>query len=105
MTDIKDTLRAARLAVGKTQEAVAIEAGMHVTQYNGYERGRSRPAFPTLERLAVALKTTVAALSSDIGQISADDSNVQEMVDALRKAVASALGVPATRITLSIGLD
>ncbi len=62
--NLADNLRAARLAVGKTQEQVASKAGMHITQYNGYERGRSRPAAATLERLALALATTAGELES-----------------------------------------
>lgn len=35
---------------------------MNVTQYNGYERGRSMPSPVTLPRLAKALQTTPEAL-------------------------------------------
>lgn len=59
---VGDRLRLARQARGLTQEALAREAGMNVTQYNAYERGRSSPSPGTLARLASALGTTAADL-------------------------------------------
>lgn len=60
--EISAVLRDRRHEIGKTQEQVAREAGMNVTQYNGYERGRSVPSMVTIPRLAVALQTTTEAL-------------------------------------------
>ncbi len=60
---ISDTLRIRRQELGLTQEFVAREAGMHVTQYNGYERGRSSPASDTIVRLAKALQTDLETLT------------------------------------------
>jgi transcriptional regulator with XRE-family HTH domain len=60
--DVSDRIRNARMLKGVTQEQVAAQAGMHVTQYNAYERARSRPAPATLQRVAAALGTTPAAL-------------------------------------------
>lgn len=62
--DLKDKLRAVRTSLSKTQEQVARESGMTITQYNGYERGRSRPAPATLQRIAAALQTTPEALQA-----------------------------------------
>ncbi|HEY8616297.1 helix-turn-helix domain-containing protein [Phenylobacterium sp.] len=62
MINISDRLRQRRDELGMTQEAVAAAAGMNVTQYNGYERGRSAPSDVTLPRLAKALQTTQEAL-------------------------------------------
>lgn len=58
----KECLRARRSELGLTQEAVAKAAGMNVTQYNGYERGRSAASPATLPRLAKALQTTPGTL-------------------------------------------
>lgn len=54
---VAESLRSRRQELGLTQEFVAREAGMNVTQYNGYERGRSSPAPDTIIRLAKALQT------------------------------------------------
>lgn len=62
MINIHDRLRERRDELGMTQEAVAAAAGMNVTQYNGYERGRSAPSDVTLPRLAKALQTTQETL-------------------------------------------
>lgn len=59
---ISDRLRERRQELGKTQEQVAHQASMNVTQYNAYEKGRSAPSGVTLPRLAHALQTTEAAL-------------------------------------------
>ena len=61
--EISERLRVRRRELGKTQEEVARDAEMNVTQYNGYERGRSIPSSVTLPRLAKALSTTPEALS------------------------------------------
>jgi transcriptional regulator with XRE-family HTH domain len=60
--EVSDRLRERRHELGFTQEEVAAAAGMNVTQYNGYERGRSAPSPVTLPRLAKALQTTQEAL-------------------------------------------
>ena len=60
--DVRDRLRERRHELGLTQEEAAAAAGMNVTQYNGYERGRSAPSAVTLPRLAKALRTTQEAL-------------------------------------------
>lgn len=64
--EFKERLRARRSELGLTQEVVAKAAGMNVTQYNGYERGRSAASPVTLPRLAKALQTTPEAL---LGQV------------------------------------
>jgi transcriptional regulator with XRE-family HTH domain len=49
-------LRAARLAAGLTQEALAERAELHPTYISNTERGYSCPTIYTVARLAKALK-------------------------------------------------
>jgi len=109
--NIGDRLRAARLAVGDTQEQVAAKAGMNVTQYNGYERGRSRPTPQTMQRLAVALATDSATLSGEPHITVADgetttavSSTIEKLRDAFRADVAAILGIAAKHIEVRIEL-
>jgi transcriptional regulator with XRE-family HTH domain len=108
--EIKDRLRAARTAIGKTQEQVASEAGMNITQYNGYERGRSRPSLATLERLASALDATVPELSGEIPPPSeplaeaTTQSVLSERIDAFRRQISVELNFPLDRISVNISL-
>jgi transcriptional regulator with XRE-family HTH domain len=109
--DIEDRLREARLALSKTQEQVAQEAGMKVTQYNGYERGRSRPAPATLDRIAAALQTTSAALRGEFeaarGGASAEANRsevVRKMRAEFRARLAAELGLSQDEITVRIEL-
>jgi transcriptional regulator with XRE-family HTH domain len=59
---VNDEMLKRRRELGMTQEKVSQGAGMNITQYNGYERGRSSPTPPTLERIAKALSTTTEVL-------------------------------------------
>lgn len=51
-----------REASGRSQEEFAFDAGMHRTYVSGIERGVRNPTVTVLERLAVALKVTLAEL-------------------------------------------
>jgi transcriptional regulator with XRE-family HTH domain len=104
---ISTALRAARLALGKTQEEVAVEARMNVTQYNGYERARSRPAAATLARLAAALDTTSAALlgttPTGLCQESRDPGDLlQNLRGQFQEQVAALLGLPPAGLSVRI---
>lgn len=109
---LQERLAAARLAAGKTQRQVANEAKppMDVTQYNGYENGRSRPNRDTLERLSVPLNRSVEyfigqdELTSEASE-SADahcEETVSTLRDALRLKVAAQLGLPPEDIVVRI---
>jgi transcriptional regulator with XRE-family HTH domain len=104
--ELGDQLRQARIATGKTQEEVAKDAGMHVTQYNGYERGRSRPAPETLKRIAHALDISIGSLGSPpaMGSGTPSTSSFDGLRDAFRREVASVLGVPYERISVRVEL-
>lgn len=104
---LNDNLKAARLAAGKTQEQVANEAGMHITQYNGYERGRSRPAPTTLAKLADALATTVDKLEAEKGPVDealplSRTSSFAQMKADLAAFVAETLGVSAQQVVIKV---
>jgi transcriptional regulator with XRE-family HTH domain len=55
-------VRALREASGRTQEALAHDAGMHRTYLGGIERGHRNPTVANVSRLAVALGVTMADL-------------------------------------------
>jgi transcriptional regulator with XRE-family HTH domain len=59
-------VKAARLALGYNQEALAHEAKIDRTYVSGVERGLRNPSIKVLARLAKALKTTPAALLSKV---------------------------------------
>jgi transcriptional regulator with XRE-family HTH domain len=59
-------VRAARLALGLSQEKVAELAQIHVTNFGKIERGLCNPSFLTLVRIASVLGTDVAALAEGI---------------------------------------
>lgn len=106
--DVADRLRDARLGLGKTQEQVAFESNMNVTQYNAYERGRSRPAPATLARIAEALQSTSQALAGQPPAVDAAPTTAHGE-DALRRLkaefqaqAAAILGVSPTAIAIRI---
>lgn len=107
--EIGSRLREVRVALGKTQEQVAQESGMNVTQYNGYERGRSRPAPTTLDRIATALKTTSAALRGELDARPGDGAAARSRSEAVRALrdqfqaqLAAELGLSPQEITIRI---
>jgi transcriptional regulator with XRE-family HTH domain len=108
--DICHRLKAARLATGKTQEQVASDARMNVTQYNGYERGRSRPAPDTLKRLAEALQTTPEDLLVDYRSAPPSPAGfdtaaaIARARSQLRDQVAAELGIVPEGISIRIEL-
>ncbi len=107
-----DNLRDARAKIGKTQEWVATHAGMHVTQYNAYERGRSHPLPATLKRIARALETTSEALLGESIQVPRADERIWsagiQTLDGLREAfrrdVGTLLGVAPAHLAVHIEL-
>lgn len=105
---ISDRLRAVRLAAAMTQEQVAEKSGMHVTQYNAYERGRSRPADATLKRIATALNVPVHELSATSprsGTAADHDGTAETAIQKLRAAVnevAVEIGLDPQRIRINI---
>lgn len=105
---IGDRLREARLALGKTQEQVAAESKMNVTQYNGYERGRSRPAPATLERIADALQTTpqvllgLPATADGAAPLGGRDEGLRTLRADFQSQVAAILGLAPAAIVIRI---
>jgi transcriptional regulator with XRE-family HTH domain len=105
---VGDRLREARLALGKTQEQVALESKMNVTQYNGYERGRSRPAPATLKRIAEALQVTPEALlglpaSADASvPLGSRDEGLRALRSEFQGQVAAILGLAPAAIAVRI---
>ncbi len=87
--DFKERLRARRAELGLTQEQVAAAAGMNVTQYNGYERGRSAASPVTLPRIARALETTQEALLGQVASVTAARRGSESRREALQRLKAA----------------
>lgn len=104
--NISQALKLQRQRLNFTQEYVAREAGMNVTQYNGYERGRSAPAPDTIVRLAKALQTDVKSITNSaeerpVGEV--DKSNVvRDLKDQFHIKIASELGLYVDDIVIRI---
>ncbi len=106
---IKDQLRSTRARAGMTQERVAQAAGMHVTQYNGYETGRAGPLPNTLARIAAALGVSVEELTTKSGVTNAGAAyETPEQIDwdnareALQALTAERLGIDADRVCVDV---
>ena len=61
-----DRIRARRLELGLSQEALAHRSGVHWTNIARAERGLHRPRIENLIRLARGLETTPGALLDDL---------------------------------------
>jgi transcriptional regulator with XRE-family HTH domain len=107
---VGNRLRDRRAEVNMTQEQVATASGMHITQYNGYERGRSRPAPATLARIAAALTTTPEALLEQSNELATayaraeSDHSVRSLFGALRDAIAAQLDIQPDEVVIRIEL-
>lgn len=55
-------VRAARLALGITQEEVAFRASIDLTYVGGIERGRRNPSLMVMDRIAQALSVELRDL-------------------------------------------
>jgi transcriptional regulator with XRE-family HTH domain len=107
---VGERIRAARVERGLTQERVAALAGMHVSQYNGYERGRSRPAAETLARIASALSVESAELVGGApesrftnGDLDGEPS-IRELKERLASRVATLLELSADDVVVKVEL-
>jgi transcriptional regulator with XRE-family HTH domain len=63
-------LRRRREAVGLSQEALAAAAGVHRNYVGLLERGKQVPSILIVEKLAVALGTTMSSLFRDVEKAS-----------------------------------
>ena len=57
-----DALRERRADLGLSQEALALESGLHRNYVGGVERGELNPSLTNIHRLARALELTAAQL-------------------------------------------
>jgi transcriptional regulator with XRE-family HTH domain len=62
---LSERLVAIRKNRGLTQQVLADEAGVHVTQLRRYEAGSAQPTAEVLRRLAIALRTSADSLLFD----------------------------------------
>ena len=105
---VSNQLRERRLERNMTQEQVAKAAAMNLTQYNGYERGRSVPSPATLARIATALEATPEEL---LGRGSAPARGethqtvgvqLQSLRNQFRSQIAAELGLPTDAVSVRI---
>ena len=59
-------LKRRREAAGKSQEALAAEAGLHRNYVGLLERGRQVPSILVVEKLAAALGTTMSSILREV---------------------------------------
>ena len=59
-------VRRRREAAGMSQEALALEAGLHPTYISLLERGLRNPSLVTVQVLAGSLETTMASLVREL---------------------------------------
>lgn len=62
MKEFPERLAHLRKQRGLTQQALADDAGVHVTQLRRYEAGTSQPTLDVLRKIAVALRVSADAL-------------------------------------------
>jgi transcriptional regulator with XRE-family HTH domain len=60
--DLAEAIRQLRARRGMTQEEVAYEAGLTISSYREIEKGRTNPAWTTLQRIASALGVSMGEL-------------------------------------------
>ena len=60
-----ERLTALRKERGLTQQALAEQVGMHISQIRRYESGQSQPTLDTIRKLAVALSVSADMLLSE----------------------------------------
>ena len=65
---LAENLKAARKALGLSQEELALEADIDRTYVSGMERGTRNPSLTMIAKLAERLKTTPAALLTPVGE-------------------------------------
>lgn len=79
--EIGSRIRAGRVALGLTQDALAVLVGVSYQQIQKYERGANRVSAGRLAQIATALSTTTAHLTGDLE--GAEVGERQELVQAL----------------------
>ncbi len=65
-SDLAATLRALREAQGRSQEAVAHDAGLTIAAFGRIERSQADPAWTTVVRIARVLGVSLAELGREI---------------------------------------
>jgi transcriptional regulator with XRE-family HTH domain len=61
-----NVIRSRREAAGLSQEALADKAGLHRTYISLLERGHRMPSIGVVQKLAIALETTMASLMGEL---------------------------------------
>lgn len=78
---IGQIIYALRRDLGLTQEALALEADTATSNLSRIEKGQRRPSGALLERLALALGTSVTAIYAQAEGVALNESERQRLVD------------------------
>jgi transcriptional regulator with XRE-family HTH domain len=81
--DFAKRLVTARHAKGMTQQALADQVGIHVTQVRRYEAGTSQPTLDVLRALAVALSVSTDSLVFNDDERGPQDDSFRMHLEAL----------------------
>jgi transcriptional regulator with XRE-family HTH domain len=71
--DFPDRLAELRKARNLTQQALADQVGVHLTQIQRYEKGESQPTLDIIRQLAIALTVSADTLLFDRGERDPED--------------------------------
>lgn len=83
--DFAQRLAAVRKERGLTQQALADQVGIHVTQIRRYEAGTSQPTLDVLRALAVALSVSTDALVFNEDERGPDNPDLRLHLEALNQ--------------------
>lgn len=83
--DFAQRLAAVRKERGLTQQALANQVGIHVTQVRRYEAGTSQPTLDVLRGLAVALSVSTDALVFNEDERGPADPSIRLHLEALNQ--------------------
>ena len=61
---VNERIKSARLKAGLTQRQLAAATGLALTTVSRIERGHVSPTLASLERIAAAMGTTIAAITT-----------------------------------------
>ena len=61
---VNERIKSARLKAGLTQRQLAAATGLALTTVSRIERGHVSPTLASLERIATAMGTTIAAITT-----------------------------------------
>ena len=99
--EFKDRLKQARIKKKFSQQGLADNIGVHVTNISRYERDENKPTTEVLNKLALALDTTTDFLMNGSAEDVADNSISDKELISLFKRVSN-LSVERKKIVIEV---